>query len=55
MIIQALSVPEFSFSSLQTQTWFSVLLLAMSADKLASSALGVSVERDWVIMVNSNL
>ncbi|KAJ3696334.1 hypothetical protein LUZ61_000039 [Rhynchospora tenuis] len=51
MILHALSAPDFSVSSLQTQTWFVVLLLAMSADKLASLALDVSVERDWVVML----
>ncbi|XP_078158877.1 solute carrier family 40 member 2, chloroplastic-like [Carex rostrata] len=51
MIIHALGAADFCVSSLQTQTWFFVLLLAMSADKLASLALGVSVERDWVVML----
>lgn len=52
MIIHALSsVRPTSASSVLLQPWFVVLVLAGAIERLAGLALGVAVERDWVVLV----
>lgn len=52
MIIHALSnAPPTSASSVLLQPWFAALVLAGGVERLAGLALGVSVERDWVVLL----
>lgn len=52
MIIHALrSFPPPTASSVLLQPWFVVLVLAGAIERLAGLALGVAVERDWVVLV----
>eukprot|EP00268_Persea_americana_P038069 TRINITY_DN3772_c0_g1_i4.p1 TRINITY_DN3772_c0_g1~~TRINITY_DN3772_c0_g1_i4.p1 ORF type:complete len:603 (-),score=128.08 TRINITY_DN3772_c0_g1_i4:580-2388(-) len=52
MIIHALSsVPPTSASSVLLQPWFVELVLAGAIERLAGLALGVAVERDWVVLL----
>lgn len=51
MIIHAHSVPLSSGSSLIPRPWFIVLLLAGAVERLSGLALGVAMERDWVVLV----
>ncbi|PON57615.1 Ferroportin [Trema orientale] len=51
MIIYALSVPLSSASSLLRQPWFIVLILAGAVERLSGVALGVAMERDWVVLL----
>ncbi|XP_077218982.1 iron-regulated protein 3 [Tasmannia lanceolata] len=52
MIIHALySVPPTSASSVLLQPWFVVLVLAGAIERLAGLALGVALERDWVVLL----
>ncbi|XP_068663329.1 solute carrier family 40 member 3, chloroplastic [Aristolochia californica] len=52
MIIQALtSVPPTSATSVLFQPWFIVLVLAGAIERLSGLALGVALERDWVVLL----
>lgn len=51
MIIYAHSVPLSSASSLLSQPWFIILILAGAVERLSGVALGVAMERDWVVLV----
>ncbi|XP_058083009.1 solute carrier family 40 member 3, chloroplastic [Magnolia sinica] len=52
MIIHALnSVPRTSASSVLLQPWFLVLVFAGAIERLAGLALGVAIERDWVVLL----
>ncbi|EXB56848.1 Solute carrier family 40 member 3 [Morus notabilis] len=51
MIIHAHSVPLSSGSSLLLRPWFIVLVLAGAVERLSGVALGVAMERDWVVLV----
>ncbi|CAL9111262.1 unnamed protein product [Musa textilis] len=52
MIIYALdTVRHSSVSSLLLQPWFLVLLAATATERLASLALGVTMERDWIVLL----
>ena len=53
MIIHAHSVPLSSKSSLLLRPWFIVLVLAGAVERLSGVALGVAMERDWVVLVPS--
>lgn len=50
MIIHAHSVPV-SASSLLVRPWFIVLVLSGAVERLSGVALGVAMERDWVVQV----
>ncbi|XP_021821305.1 solute carrier family 40 member 3, chloroplastic isoform X1 [Prunus avium] len=50
MIIHAHSVP-LSVSSLLLRPWFIVLVLAGAVERLSGVALGVAMERDWVVLL----
>lgn len=50
MIIHAHSVPV-SASSLLLCPWFIVLVLSGAVERLSGVALGVAMERDWVVQV----
>ncbi|PQP96115.1 solute carrier family 40 member 3 chloroplastic [Prunus yedoensis var. nudiflora] len=49
MIIHAHSVPP-SVSPLLLRPWFIVLVLAGAVERLSGVALGVAMERDWVVL-----
>ncbi|KAG9457835.1 hypothetical protein H6P81_002343 [Aristolochia fimbriata] len=52
MIIQALtSVPPTSATSVLLQPWFVILVLAGGIERLSGLALGVALERDWVVLL----
>ncbi|EXB53026.1 Solute carrier family 40 member 3 [Morus notabilis] len=51
MIIHAHSVPLSSGSSLLLRPWFIVLILAGAVERLSGVALGVAMERDWVVLL----
>lgn len=53
MIIYALNntIKQSSTSSVILQPWFMVLVVAGAIERLAGLALGVTMERDWVVMV----
>lgn len=51
MIIHAHSVPYNSASSVLVRPWFIVLVLAGAVERLCGVALGVAMERDWVVLV----
>ncbi|XP_072983073.1 solute carrier family 40 member 2, chloroplastic-like [Typha latifolia] len=52
MIICAFSpLHHTSASALILQPWFVVLIIATTIDRLASLALGVTMERDWVVLL----
>lgn len=51
MIIHAHSVPLSFGSSLLLRPWFIVLILAGAVERLSGVALGVAMERDWVVLV----
>lgn len=54
MIIHAHSVPVSSTtSSLLFRPWFIVLVVAGAVERLSGVALGVAMERDWVVMVKT--
>ncbi|KAM1160189.1 hypothetical protein ACFX19_033833 [Malus domestica] len=50
LIIYAHSVPP-SVSSLIHRPWFIVLVLAGAVERLSGVALGVAMERDWVVLL----
>ncbi|KAH7655115.1 Ferroportin-1 protein [Dioscorea alata] len=52
MIIHALkTVPHSPASAVILQPWFIVLMLAGAIERVAGLALGVTVERDWVVLL----
>ncbi|OVA16795.1 Ferroporti-1 [Macleaya cordata] len=51
MIIRAHTVSSISASSVLLQPWFSVLVLAGAVERLSGLALGVAMERDWVVLL----
>ncbi|XP_042486636.1 solute carrier family 40 member 3, chloroplastic [Macadamia integrifolia] len=51
MIIQAHSIPPSSASSVLLQPWFVMLVLAGAVERLSGLALGVAMERDWVVLL----
>lgn len=56
MIIYALkTVKHGSTSSIILQPWFILLVMAGATERLAGVALGVAMERDWVVLVTKNL
>nr|XP_019704334.1 solute carrier family 40 member 2, chloroplastic isoform X2 [Elaeis guineensis] len=52
MIIYALTTTHrITTSAVLLQTWFIVLVVAGAVERLAGLALGVSMERDWVVLL----
>jgi hypothetical protein len=52
MVIYALkNVGHASTSALLLRPWFIALVVAGAIERLAGLALGVSMERDWVVLV----
>lgn len=51
MIIHAHSVPHAFSSSVLLRPWFVVLILAGAVERLSGLALGVAMERDWVVLL----
>lgn len=51
MIIQAHTVTTTAMSSVLVQPWFAVLVMALAVERLSGLALGVAMERDWVVLV----
>ncbi|KAF6143361.1 hypothetical protein GIB67_001305 [Kingdonia uniflora] len=51
LIIHAHSVPVNSASSVLMQPWFAVLVLVGAIERLSGLALGVAMERDWVVQL----
>ncbi|XP_034707735.1 solute carrier family 40 member 3, chloroplastic isoform X2 [Vitis riparia] len=51
MIIRAHTVPSTLASSVLLRPWFFVLVLAGSVERLSGLALGVTVERDWIVLL----
>lgn len=51
MIIQAHTVNQTTVSSVLVQPWFGVLVMALAVERLSGLALGVAMERDWVVLV----
>ncbi|KAJ9681741.1 hypothetical protein PVL29_017901 [Vitis rotundifolia] len=51
MIIRAHTVPSTLVSSVLLRPWFFVLVLAGSVERLSGLALGVTVERDWIVLL----
>lgn len=51
MIIQAHRVNQTAASSVLLQPWFAVLVMALAVERLSGLALGVAMERDWVVLV----
>ncbi|XP_039002494.1 solute carrier family 40 member 3, chloroplastic-like [Hibiscus syriacus] len=51
MIIHAHSVSSTSASSILLRPWFAMLVLAGAIERLSGVALGVAMERDWVVLL----
>lgn len=51
LIIHAHSVHSTLASSVLLRPWFIVLVLAGAVERLSGLALGVAVERDWIVLV----
>ncbi|XP_057792035.1 solute carrier family 40 member 3, chloroplastic-like [Salvia miltiorrhiza] len=51
MIIQAHRVNQKAVSSVLVQPWFAVLVMALAVERLSGLALGVAMERDWVVLL----
>ncbi|TYI70784.1 hypothetical protein E1A91_D08G246700v1 [Gossypium mustelinum] len=51
MIIHAHTVSPASASSILLRPWFAVLVLAGAIERLSGVALGVAMERDWVVLL----
>ncbi|KAI3445428.1 hypothetical protein Pfo_002093 [Paulownia fortunei] len=51
MIIQAHTVHPAPVSSVLVQPWFVVLVIALAVERLSGLALGVAMERDWVVLL----
>lgn len=52
MVIYAHTVPQSAAtSSILLQPWFITLIFAGAIERLSGIALGVAMERDWVVLV----
>ncbi|XP_041999497.1 solute carrier family 40 member 3, chloroplastic-like isoform X2 [Salvia splendens] len=51
MIINANSIHPNSVSPVLLQPWFVMLVLALAIERLSGLALGVAMERDWVVLL----
>ncbi|KAI3417318.1 Solute carrier family 40 protein [Psidium guajava] len=51
MIIRAHSIPRTYASTVIFRPWFIVLVLAGAVERLCGIALGVAMERDWVVLL----
>ncbi|XP_022719541.1 solute carrier family 40 member 3, chloroplastic isoform X3 [Durio zibethinus] len=51
MIIHAHTISPASASSLLLRPWFAVLVLSGAIERLSGVALGVAMERDWVVLL----
>lgn len=52
MVIYAHTVPHTAASSsILLQPWFVTLIFAGAIERLSGIALGVAMERDWVVLV----
>ncbi|KAI3448476.1 hypothetical protein Pfo_005141 [Paulownia fortunei] len=51
MIIHAHTVHPSFVSSVLVQPWFVVLVIALAVERLSGVALGVAMERDWVVLL----
>ncbi|GFP87937.1 solute carrier family 40 member 3 chloroplastic [Phtheirospermum japonicum] len=51
MIIHAHNVHLGSVPSVLAQPWFVVLVIALAVERLSGLALGVAMERDWVVLL----
>ncbi|XP_022156388.1 solute carrier family 40 member 3, chloroplastic [Momordica charantia] len=51
MVIYAHTVPRSASSSILLQPWFVTLIVAGSIERLSGIALGVAMERDWVVLL----
>lgn len=51
MIINANIIHSNSVSPVLLQPWFVMLVLALAIERLSGLALGVAMERDWVVLV----
>ncbi|KAK6159803.1 hypothetical protein DH2020_003184 [Rehmannia glutinosa] len=51
MIIQAHTVNPTPVSSILVQPWFVILVIALAVERLSGLALGVAMERDWVVLL----
>ncbi|KAG8363913.1 hypothetical protein BUALT_Bualt19G0071900 [Buddleja alternifolia] len=51
MIIHAHTIHPTSISSVLVQPWFVVLAIALAVERLSGLALGVAMERDWVVLL----
>jgi Ferroportin1 (FPN1) len=53
MIIHGFStIRPNSSPSVLLQPWFVVLVMASAIERIAGLALGITMERDWVVLVN---
>lgn len=52
MIINAHIIRPNSVSSVLLQPWFVMLVIALAIERLSGLALGVAMERDWVVLVS---
>ncbi|GAB4855655.1 Solute carrier 40 member 3, chloroplastic [Ancistrocladus abbreviatus] len=50
-IIHAHTVPSASICSVLLRPWFVILVLAGAVERLSGLALGVAMERDWVVLL----
>ena len=51
MIIHGHRVPSTSVSSVLLCPWFVLLVFAGAIERLCGLALGVAMERDWLVLV----
>ncbi|KAL8540846.1 hypothetical protein ACS0TY_002177 [Phlomoides rotata] len=51
MIIHAHTIHPNYVSSVLVQPWFAVLVIALAVERLSGLALGVAMERDWVVLL----
>ncbi|KAL0454636.1 UNVERIFIED_CONTAM: Solute carrier family 40 member 3, chloroplastic [Sesamum latifolium] len=51
MIIHAHAIRPTSLSCVLVQPWFVVLVIALAVERLSGLALGVAMERDWVVLL----
>ncbi|XP_010267955.1 PREDICTED: solute carrier family 40 member 3, chloroplastic-like isoform X2 [Nelumbo nucifera] len=51
MVIHAHTIHATSASSVLIQPWFTILVLAGAVERLSGLALGVTMERDWVVLL----
>ncbi|KAK6143848.1 hypothetical protein DH2020_024196 [Rehmannia glutinosa] len=51
MIIHAHNIHPSYVSSVLVQPWFVVLVIALAVERLSGLALGVAMERDWVVLL----